>query len=98
MTVVAQSDLARSAPHVGDVRSDAYTAGSPHPPLDGQVDFAATASTWMVNPRCLSACDSHFLFCGRHAANKCMSAVVVPKPSSDLPCGQPKLEVSISLA
>ena len=49
--MVAQSDLARSAPHVGDVISDAYT-GSPHPPLDGQVDFAATASTWMVNPRC----------------------------------------------
>ena len=94
--MVAQSDLARSAPHVGDVISDAYT-GSPHPPLDEQVDFAATASTWMVNPRCLSAGDSHFLFRGRHAANKCISAVVVPKPSSDLPCGQPKLEVSISL-
>ena len=50
--VVAQSDPARSAPQVGDVRSDAYTVGSPHPPLEGQVDFAATASTWRVNPRC----------------------------------------------
>ena len=50
--MVAQSDPARSAPQVGDVRSDAYTVGSPHPPLEGQVDFAATASTWRVNPRC----------------------------------------------
>jgi hypothetical protein len=86
--VVAQSDPARSAPQVGDVRSDAYTVGSPHPPLEGQVDFAATASTWRVSavlyPQ-VAASSSQSLFRGRRAANKCTCAFVVPKPSSDPP-------------
>ena len=106
--VVAQSDPARSAPQVGDVRSDAYTGGSPHPPLEGQVDFAATASTWRVNPRCfilklrLPARSPYFAAGVRRTSARARSVSPADKeapPDSGVlgpPCGHISVKVSRS--